>query len=131
MKFLVKTQVLAILFSILWAFYVNVLAFFDQPERGLEYINYFVYGFAMLLGTIYFLLTKYLIGRKWLALPLILIPFFIIYQPAVLNFLLKMMKDGNGDIIHFLWLSTGTVHLMALIFGLAFGILFSRLELKD
>ncbi|WP_413300213.1 hypothetical protein AA0X95_17935 [Bacillus sp. 1P10SD] len=130
MRLIVKTQVLAILVSILWFLYVNIVAFFDQPERALQYINYIVYGLAFLVGLIYFLLAKYFIGRDWLGLLLVVIPFLLIYQPVVLKISLSFMKDGNGAVVNFISLSTGTVHLLALIAGLAIGVMFSRPAFK-
>ncbi|MDQ1146229.1 hypothetical protein QE429_003056 [Bacillus sp. SORGH_AS 510] len=130
MRLIVKTQVLAILVSILWLFYVHIVAYFDQPERALEYINFFVYGLAALVGIVYFLLAKYFIGRNWMALLLVVIPFLLIYQPLVLQVSLRFMKDGNGDVVNFISLSTGTVHLLALIIGLASAVLFSKPAVK-
>src|SRR4051794_39511799 len=123
MKFLIKTQIFAILMALFWISYLNVLAFFDQPERALQYINWFVYGFAILLAIIYFLLTKYLIGRNWLAVPLIVIPYFLIYKPIFQKMLLHVVGNSYGMMIKFLALSTGTTHLLAIILGLGLGIL--------
>jgi hypothetical protein len=130
MRLIVKTQVLAISISILWLLYVHIVAFFDQPERALQYINYIVYGLALLFGLIYFVLAKYFIGRNWLAILLIVIPFLLIYQPLVLQVSLNFMKDGNGDVVNFISLSTGTVHLLALIIGLASAVMFSKPAVK-
>ncbi|MEO2075617.1 MAG: hypothetical protein ABGX20_09450 [Bacillus sp. (in: firmicutes)] len=130
MRLIVKTQVLAILVSILWLFYVHIVAFFDQPERALQYINFFVYGLAVIVGIIYSLLAKYFIGRNWFALLLIVIPFLLIYQPVFLQISLRFMNGGNGAVVNFISISTGTVHLLALIVGLAFGVMFSKPEFK-
>lgn len=130
MRFIGKTQVLALIVSILWLLYVNIVAFFDQPERALQYINYVVYGLAFLVGIIYFLLSKYMFGRNWLVLPLVVVPFLLIYQPVFLKILLRFMKDGNGAVVNFISLSTGTVHLLALIIGLAVGIMISKPRLS-
>ncbi|WML56243.1 hypothetical protein [Neobacillus sp. PS2-9] len=130
MRLIVKTQVIAIIVSILWLLYVNIIAYFDQPERALQYINYFVYGLAFLVGMIYFLLAKYFIGGNWFALLMVVIPFLLIYQPAVLQISLSFMANGNGAVVKFISLSTGTVHLIALIVGLAIGVMFSRPAFK-
>ncbi len=130
MKFLIKTQIYAILAALFWVIYLNVLAFFDQPGRVLQYINWFVYGFAILLAIIYFLLTKYLIGRNWLAVPLVLIPYFLIYKPIFQHLVLSVVNEGYGRMVKFLAMSTGTTHLLAMIFGLGIGILFLKPQQK-
>jgi hypothetical protein len=126
MKFLMKTQVLAIMMAVFWIIYLNVLAFFDQPGRALQYINWFVYGFAILLAIIYFLLTKYLIGRNWMVVPWVLIPYFLIYKPTLQKPLLSVVNEGYGLTLKFLAISTGITHLLAIIFGLGLAILFTR-----
>jgi hypothetical protein len=126
MRFLIKTQVLALLMAAFWIIYLNVLAFFDQPGRALQYINWFVYGFAILLAIIYFLLTKYLIGRNWIAVLLVVIPYFLLYKPIFQKMLLHVAGDSYGMMVKFLALSTGTTHLLAIILGMGLGILFTR-----
>ena len=126
MKLLIKTQVLSIIFAIFWVIYINILAFFDQPGRILLYLNWFVYGFAVLFAIIYILLTKYVIGHKWLAVPLVIIPYLIIYKPILEEILLRFVSKSYGMIINFLALSTGTIQLIAILFSLVFGIMFSN-----
>ena len=58
MKLLLKTQILSIIIAIFWIVYLNVLALFDQPGPILQYLNWFVYGFALLLTIIYVLIDK-------------------------------------------------------------------------
>jgi len=52
MKLLLKTQVLSIIIALFWIVYLNILAVFDQPGPILQYLNWFVYGFAGLLAVI-------------------------------------------------------------------------------
>ncbi|MFJ7726588.1 hypothetical protein ACIQXV_10520 [Neobacillus sp. NPDC097160] len=129
-RLLIKTQVVAILFALFWIIYLSVLAFLDQPGRAAQHINSFVYGFAILMAVIYFLLSKYLIGRKWLAVPLVLIPYFFLYKPVFQRILLSIPNESYGMVLKFLALSTGATHLLAIICGLGFGIMFSRPQLK-
>jgi hypothetical protein len=131
MRFLIKTQVLAIIFALFWLININVLAFFDQPGRALQYINWFVYGFSLLLAIIYFLMTKYFIGHKWLAVPLVLVPYFFVYNPIFQRIFLSLINKGYAGLINFLSQSTGTMHLITLCFGLIFGIIFSNRQQKD
>jgi len=130
MKFLLKTQVFAIVMALFWIIYLIVLAFLDQPGRALQHINSFVYGFAILLAVIYFLLSKYLIGRNWLALPLVLIPYFLLYKPVLQRIIVSIANESYSKILNFLALSTGATHLLAIICGLGFGIMFSRPHFK-
>jgi hypothetical protein len=130
MKILIKTQVLSIIFAIIWVVYLNILAFLDQPERALQYINWFVYGFAVLFAFISFLLTKYVIGHNWLAVPLVLIPYLIIYSPFFKGIMLSIVNESYGMIINFLSISTGTLFLIALIFSMVIGIIFSNRQKK-
>lgn len=126
MKILFKTQVLSITFAIIWVVCLNILAFLDQPERALQYINWFVYGFAVLFAIISFLLTKYVIGHNWLAVPLVLVPYLIIYTPFFKGIMLSLVSKSYGMIINFLSISTGTIYLMAILISLVFGIIFSN-----
>ncbi|PLS07169.1 hypothetical protein [Neobacillus cucumis] len=126
MKYLLKTQIVAILLTLCWSIYLVILAFLDQPDRALRYINTFVFGLAVVLALIYFVLAKRLLGRNWSALVLVLIPYLLLYKPIFEGILLNITNDGNGSIIKFLSISTGTVHLLAALFGIGFGILFSR-----
>ncbi|MFZ7943128.1 MULTISPECIES: hypothetical protein [Bacillaceae] len=130
MRFVVKTQVLAILMGLFWIIYLSILAFFDQPGRALQYINVLVYGFAILFAVMYFLMTKVLIGRNWLAVPLVLIPYFLVYKPFFQRILTKAANSYEG-IINFLALSTGATHFLAIIFGLGLGIMFTRPKLQS
>lgn len=126
MKLLLKTQVLSIIIAFFWIVYLNILAVFDQPGPILQYLNWFVYGFAGLLAIIYLLLTKYIIGHKWLAIPLVIVPYLVIYQPILERVLLSLVNKNYGMTINFLSLSTGATHLMAMLIGLVFGIIFSN-----
>ncbi|WP_142950565.1 hypothetical protein [Bacillus sp. AFS037270] len=131
MKYLLKTQIFAILLTLSWIIYLVVLAFLDQPDRALRYINSFVFGLAILLAVIYFVLTRYLLRRNWSALLLILISYFLLYKPIFQEILLRITNESYGSIIKFLSISTGTVHLLATVIGMGFGILFSRPQLKN
>jgi len=131
MRFFVKTQVLAIIIALFWIIYLSVLAFLDQPGRALQYINSFVNGFAILFAVIYFLLTKYFIGRNWLAVPLVLIPYFLVYKPVFQQVLISLANESYSMTLNFLSLSTGATHLLAIICGLGFGIMFSRPQFKS
>ena len=126
MKLLLKTQILSIIIAIFWIVYLNVLALFDQPGPILQYLNWFVYGFALLLTIIYFLLTKYIIGHRWLAIPLVIVPFLMIYQPIFERVLLSLVAKNYGMTFNFLSLSTGATHLMAMLIGLVFGIIYTN-----
>ncbi|WP_312470856.1 hypothetical protein [Neobacillus sp.] len=126
MRSLIKTQILAILFAFFWVLYINIVAFFDQPGRALQYINWFVFGFAILLTIIYFLMTKYFIGRNWMAVPLILLPYFLIYQPFFERLQSSLVNDDYRMMINFLSRSTGTLHVITMLFGIMVGIMFSR-----
>ncbi|ULT59195.1 hypothetical protein L1999_11990 [Neobacillus drentensis] len=128
MKYLLKTQLIAIVVSLSWIIYLVVLAFLDQPDRALRYINTFVFGLAILLAILYFVLARYLLGRNWSSLLLVLISYFLLYKPIVQGLLLKVTNESYGSIIKFLSISTGTVHVLAVIIGMGFGILFTRPE---
>ncbi|EKN70788.1 hypothetical protein BABA_02954 [Neobacillus bataviensis LMG 21833] len=130
MKFLLKTQVVSLLMALFWIMYLALVAFLDQPGRALQYINLFVYGFAILFAVIYFLLTKYLLGRNWLAVPLVLVPYFLLYKPVFQRALVSIANESYGAIIKFLALSTGVTFLLATISGLCLAILFTRPHVK-
>ncbi len=126
MKFLIKTQLLAIIVSLIWILFISMLAFLDQPERAMQYINSFVYGFGILFAIICIILAKKMLGHNWLGLPLVLIPYLFIYQPVFQQLLQGITSRGNADIIRFLLLSTGSINLLAVLFGIVIGIMFSR-----
>ncbi|MFB5197517.1 hypothetical protein ACE198_21860 [Neobacillus sp. KR4-4] len=126
MKFLLKTQILAISIAIFWIVYLNVVAIFDRPSPILLYLNWFVYGFAILFAIIYLLLTKYITGHKWLAIPLVILPYLMIYKPILEQILLSLVNKSYGITINFLSLSTGSTHLMAIFIGLIFGVIISN-----
>ncbi|MBT2658142.1 hypothetical protein J7E81_23360 [Bacillus sp. ISL-18] len=128
MKYLLKTQLIAIIVALSWIIYLVVLAFLDQPDRALRYINNFVFGLAILLAILYFVLAKYLLRRNWSSLLLVLISYFLLYKPIFQGLLLKITSESYGSIIKFLSISTGTVHVLAVIIGMGFGILFTRPE---
>ncbi|CAH2717315.1 hypothetical protein BACCIP111895_04507 [Neobacillus rhizosphaerae] len=130
MRFLIETQILAILFAFFWVLYLNIIAFFDQPGRALQYINWFVFGFAILLTIIYFLMTKYFIGRNWMAVLLILLPYFLIYQPFFERLQSSLVNDNYRMMINFLSRSTGTLHVITMLFGIMMGIMFSKPQSK-
>lgn len=130
MKFVIRTQVLALLFSLLWEVYLIILGFFNQPGRALQYINWFVYGFGVLFTIIYLFLTRYLIGRKWLAVPLVLLPCLLLYQPLLEDILLGLVNESNRMTINFLSLSTGSIRFLTIIFGLIFGIMSSKIAIE-
>ncbi|PFP25856.1 hypothetical protein COJ96_19055 [Bacillus sp. AFS073361] len=126
MKFLLKTQILAIIIAIFWILYLNVVAIFDRPSPILQYLNWFVYGFAILFAIIYLLLTKYITGHKWLAIPLVILPYLMIYKLILEQILLSLVNKSYGITINFLSLSTGSTHLMAILIGLMFGVIISN-----
>jgi hypothetical protein len=123
---LFKTQIMAIVITLSWIIYLAVLAFLDQPERALQYINNIVFGLAILLAGLYFVLTRYLLGRNWSHLIIVLISYFFLYKPIFQEIFLKMTNESYGSIIKFLSISTGTVHFLSVIIGMGFGVLFSR-----
>ncbi|MEH7417611.1 hypothetical protein V7266_20290 [Neobacillus drentensis] len=131
MKYLLKTQIFAILITFSWIVYLVVLAFLDQPDRALRCINSFVFGLAIILAVIYFVLTKYLLGRNWSALLLVLISYLLLYKPIFQEILLRITNESYGSIIKFLSLSTGTVHFLAVVIGMGFAILFSRPQVNN
>lgn len=122
-KFLIRTQVMAIIFGVFRILCLHILAFFDQPERALQYINWFVYGLAILFGILAFLMTRYFIGRSWIAVLLVLISYLIIYQPILLNVQRTILHQSTGDyqVINFLAISTGLVYFVILAFGMVLG----------
>jgi hypothetical protein len=126
MKYLLKTQFVAILLTLSWIIYLAVLAFLDQPERALRYINTYVFGLAILLAVLYFVLTRYLLGRNWSAVIVVLISYFLLYKPIFQEMFLKMTNKSYGSMINFLSMSTGTIHLLSILIGMGFGVLFSR-----
>ena len=126
MNYLFKTQIIAILISFSWIFYLVILAFLDQPDRALRYINSFVFGLAVLFAVIYFVLTRYLLGRSWPSFLIVLISYFLIYKPILQELLLKLTSESYGTMIKFLSISTGTVHLLSVLIGMGFAILFTR-----
>ncbi|WP_223587743.1 hypothetical protein [Neobacillus bataviensis] len=128
MKFLIRTQVLAVLVSLLWIVYLVILAFFNQPGRALQYMNWFVYGFAILFSIIFIFLTKNIITRNWLVVPLVLIPCLILYEPLMEDFLLRVVNESNRMTLNFLSLSTGSIKFISVIFGVVVGIMFSSVK---
>jgi hypothetical protein len=130
MKYLLKTQIFAILITLCWIIYLVVLAILDQPDRALRYINTFVFGLAILLAILYFVLTRYLLGRNWSTLLLVLVSYLLLYKPIFQEILLKITNESYGSTIKFLSISTGTVHFLAVIIGMGFAILFTRPERK-
>ena len=128
MKLVLKTQILAISFSIFWIIYLNILVFFDQPEHGLMYINWFVYGFAAIFGILVMLITKFYFGGGWIAFPLVLIPEFVLYQPILDRFFTNLLPKSYAGNFHFLSLSTGMVFLIAVFLGLILGIILGRVQ---
>lgn len=126
MNLLLKTQVFSIIIAFFWIVYLNVLAIFDQPGPILQYLNWFVYGFAILFAIIYILLTKYIIGHKWRAIPLVVLPYLMIYQPILERIQLRLVNKSYGMTINFLSLSTSATHLMAILIGLIFGVIISN-----
>ncbi|MBM7652903.1 hypothetical protein [Neobacillus cucumis] len=130
MKFLLRTQIVALLITFCWIVYLIVLAFLDQPDRALRYINTFVFGLALLLAVIYFVISRYLLGRKWSAFIPVLIPYLFLYKPIFEGVLLKLTNEYYGSTIKFLSISTGTVHLLAAMIGIGFGIFFTRPQMK-
>lgn len=126
MKWVMRTQLLAISFSIFWIIYLNILVFFDQPEHGLKYINWFVNGFAAFFGVIVMILTRFISVRRFVILPLVLVPEFVIYQPILERLFQSFLSKGYKMIFHFLSLSTGMVYLIAILLGLLLGTLFQR-----
>ncbi|MDN3015342.1 hypothetical protein PH210_03855 [Paenibacillus sp. BSR1-1] len=128
MKFLIRTQVLALLVSFLWIVYLFILTFFNQPGRALQYMNWFVYGFAILFAIIFIFLTKKMINRNRLAVPLVLIPCLILYEPLMEGILLRVVNESNRMTLNFLSLSTGLIKFISIIFGVVVGIMFSRVK---
>ncbi|MBI0577155.1 hypothetical protein IEC97_07260 [Neobacillus cucumis] len=88
-KFLVRTQVMAIIVGVLRIIYLYILAFLDQPDRALQYINWFVYGLAIVFGILAFYMTRYFLGRKWLEVLLVLISYLITYPGILVWFFQK------------------------------------------
>jgi len=130
MNYLLKTQIVAILISFSWIIYLVILAFLDQPDRALRYINTFVFGLAILFACIYFVLTRYLLGRNWPALIIVLISYILLYKPIFQELLFKLTSESYGSIIKFLSISTGTVHLLSVLIGMGFATLFTRPEMR-
>ncbi|MFD0824924.1 hypothetical protein ACT8ZR_04575 [Neobacillus sp. M.A.Huq-85] len=119
-KFLVRTQVMAIIVGVLRIIYLYILAFLDQPDRALQYINWFVYGLAIVFGILAFYMTRYFLGRKWLEVLLVLISYLIIYQPILLILQSTLFNHYTGydPIINFLAISTGLVYFVITAFGM-------------
>ena len=126
MKFLLKTQIIALLFALLWAIYLSIIAFFDQPGKALQYINWFVYGFALIFGIIYLVISMFSFERKLFLIPLVLIPDIFLYQPMFLRFLFSIFSEGFAGVVRFISLSTGSINLIVTLFGLLLGIRLSR-----
>jgi hypothetical protein len=130
MKIMIKTQVLSIIFAIIWVIFLNILAFLDQPERVLQYINWFVFGFAGLFAIISFLLTKKVIGHNWRAVPLVIFPYLLIYSPFLKGIILSLVNKSYGMIFNFLAASTATLYFITLLISLVFGVIFSNRQNK-
>lgn len=125
-KFIIKSQLLAVIFSLFWVLYLNILAFFDQPERAMQHINWFVYGFAALFGILGMFITKKFLSGGRLLFPLVILPELIIYQPFFLWIHSSFISEGYAAIIRFLSLSTGITYLIAISLGLILGIITKR-----
>ena len=125
-KFLIRSQILAIIFSVFWIIYLNILAFFDQPDRAMQYINWFVYGFAALFGIIGMFLTKYLVPAGRSVFPLVILPELLIYQPILLWIFSSIISSGYASIIRFLSISTGITYLIAISLGLILGLIIKK-----
>jgi hypothetical protein len=126
MKFLLKTQLVALGFAFFWVMYLTIIAFFDQPGRALQNINSFVYGFAILFGIIYIGISMFSLDRKWFSLPLVLIPNIFIYQSLFLRVIYSLSSKGFAGVVHFLSLSTGFINLLTATMGLLIGIMVTR-----
>lgn len=126
MKFLIKTQVIAIVFSVLWIVYLNIMAFFDQPNRAMQNINMFVYGFAVMIGVIYLILTKSFLEKRWIAIPIVLFTDLFLYQPLFLKILSTILSKEYEAVVIFFSIATGSVNLLTTTLGLFIGIILTR-----
>lgn len=128
MKTFLKTQIISIFFGVCWILYLNVLAFLNHPTRAIMIIDWFVWGLALGLTVFYVFLIKRLIGRKWVALPLILLPYWFLYQP-IFSKIQTFVGIGNqvhNEMIYFFSLITGTIMAVSPLLGLVIGMLLSK-----
>lgn len=128
MLFFIRTQIVAFLLGVGWIFYFNLLAFLHHPNRAIEYTTPLKFGLLVVIGLLYFLFMKNYIGRRWLALPLIFLPYLFIYHPLfpILQQYMKIGSIGHLLNVEFFTMSTGHLFLMILFVTTILSILFSR-----
>lgn len=128
MLLFIRTQIVALLLGIGWIFYLNLLAFFHHPNRAIEYITPLKYGLLVVVGLLYFLFMKNYLGRRWMALLLIFLPYLFIYHPLfpILQQYMNIGSKGHLLNVEFFSLSTSHLFLMLAFVTTTLSILFSR-----
>lgn len=131
MEIFIRTQVVSIIFSLGWVVYINIITFLSNPtKRTIKYTDLLIWLLALILTIVYTLITRKYIGRKWLALPLVFLPYLLIYQflfPAIQR---VIGIGGLGYYLSFSYFSSETAHIMSsvVLISTLLGIILARKE---
>jgi uncharacterized membrane protein len=129
MKLFLRTQLVSIMFGLGWILLLNILTYLHHPAKGtMMYIDWLSLLLALVITVIGIVMVKNFIGRRWLALILIPIPFLLVYQP-LFPILQKAMGIGsNGYFIafDFLLVKMGYIMTLSVLTGTLLGILFAK-----
>ncbi|KAA0549893.1 hypothetical protein FZW96_00655 [Bacillus sp. BGMRC 2118] len=128
MLLIIRTQIVAVLLGIGWVFFVNILAYLNHPDRFIEYITPIKYGLVLLTGFLYFLFMKNYIGRRWLSLPLIFVPYVLIYHPLlpILQQYMKIGSKGHLVNVEYFITTTSLLFLLVILVSIVWSVLISR-----
>jgi len=124
-----RSQAVAIIFSLGYVVYLNILVFLNDPSRGtLMYMDGFIWGLAIIWTIIYMVIVRKYIGRQWLALPLIFLPYLLVYH-YLFTFLEKVVGIGGMGydlIFDFIYNETTYVMVLSVLIATVLGIVFSK-----
>jgi hypothetical protein len=129
MKFFLRTQVVSILFGLGWLLFLNLLTYLHDPAKGtMMYIDRLSWLFALVLIIFGIVTVKNFIGRRWLALILIPIPFVLVYQPLfpILQKATGIGSNGYDLAFDFLLVKTGFFMIVSVLTATLLGILFAK-----
>lgn len=129
MKTFLRTQAVAIFFSIGWIVYLNLITFLNNPNLGtIRYIDTFIWLFAIVLTIIYLIIVRNYIGRSWLAFPLIFFPYLLVYQYIFPLIQRAIGIGGSGYYVTFDFISIRTTSIvsMSVFIATLLGIMLSK-----
>jgi hypothetical protein len=129
MKMFIRTQIISFFFGVAWLLLLNILTILQNPKQfTIKYMNGFLWIFAFFLTISLIINIRKYIGRKWTALPLIFLPYVLIYQ---FFFPLMQKSIGIGNKAYYVtfdYLTLSTIPIMtaSLLIGTFLGILLSK-----